>query len=288
MSEIHIPSQSQWIEQKKRMRLFDEIDLAYIEIGDDPGKPLLMIHGFTDTSRTWSSLAGLLPNRRLIAIDLRGHGDSSSPESGYAVDQLAREMSEFLDRLEIDRVDVIGHSLGSLIAQALAAFFPDKVDKLILVASGVRAPAGPGELLWEKISPLRFPLDPQDEFISEWCRDALYVNAEFDHLSRWEVSKTPRHVWRSVLQALSITDLSHIQHLIQSELLIIWGDQDRAFRRSDQDDLINAHPNAIFLPVAGSGHAPHWVVADMLAQKIESFLSGRLRSYCKEPEVLRP
>src|SRR6267154_6599653 len=113
--------------------LSNGITLAYTEHGDPQGRPLLFIHGFTDSAASWVPLVPRLADRcRMILVDLRGHGGSSRPESGYARRDLAMDLVLLLDALGLALVDVIGHSLGSLVAQNLAEDWPARVRRVAL------------------------------------------------------------------------------------------------------------------------------------------------------------
>ncbi|MGO4833361.1 alpha/beta fold hydrolase, partial [Rhizobiaceae sp. 2RAB30] len=148
-AETPIPSQAEWADAKKMVKLPNGLSLAYVEMGNSEGKPTLLIHGYTDNSRSWSLIAPYLKDRRLIAVDLRGHGKSDAPACCYAYSDFADDVSLFLDALGVAKADVIGHSLGSLTAQLLAAQHPDKVDQLVLISSTTAIGGGPGSWLWD-------------------------------------------------------------------------------------------------------------------------------------------
>jgi pimeloyl-ACP methyl ester carboxylesterase len=266
-------SHESWVSAKKSIKLPTGPHLAYVDFGDPEGKPLLLIHGFTDTSRTWSALAPYLPGRRLIAVDLRGHGNSSAPNSDYTLNELARDIVSFLTELKLGRVDIVGHSLGSLLAQFIAGFHPQSVNKVVLVGSGVRAPTKPGDWIWDNVMSLHFPLDLDGEFMNEWYANPLPVEPKFERASRQEAAGIAEHVWRSIVQSLSVTDLAPIQKLMEAKLMIVWGAKDQAFGRADQDALIAAHPDAPFLELEASGHNPHWDFPAAVGGGITRFLS---------------
>src|SRR5829696_5228258 len=109
--------QSAWASFKKEVRLQNGIRLAYVEAGDPKGEPLLLLHGFTDSSRSFSPMVPYLGQYRLLIPDQRGHGAS----------QFAYDARLFLDALGVKRAAVVGHSLGSMVAISLAADHPDRV-----------------------------------------------------------------------------------------------------------------------------------------------------------------
>ncbi|TCM74950.1 alpha/beta hydrolase [Rhizobium sp. BK068] len=266
-----VPSQADWNANKKYAELANGVRVAYIEWGNPAGDPLLLLHGFTDSSRTWSTLLPHVRDRRVIALDLRGHGSTSAPETTYGLGELAHDVCLLVDELKIGRFDLVGHSLGSLIGQIIAAYHPEKIRNLVLIGSGTRAPAKPGSWLFENVMSMQFPLDPRGEFMNEWYANPFRVDAAFEDASRREAANIKSHVWKGVVRGLSFSDLLPLQPLIQSPLLIIWGDQDPLFVREDQDVLVSAHPRARFVAFEGSGHNPHWDFAGRVAEEIKAF-----------------
>ena len=96
--------------------------------------PILCVHGITANCRCWDVLAeALIPDYRVIAMDLRGRGRSEKPSSGYSLDYHLRDINCLLDDLQLERAVIMGHSLGAFIALAFAAQYPERTDRLILV-----------------------------------------------------------------------------------------------------------------------------------------------------------
>jgi pimeloyl-ACP methyl ester carboxylesterase len=96
------------------------------------GEPLLFVHGWTcDSNDFLAQLAFFRPRYRVIAPDLRGHGRSSVSTDGYDARVFARDLVELLDRLGVDRVVAIGHSLGGLIVSVLAVEYPTRVRAIV-------------------------------------------------------------------------------------------------------------------------------------------------------------
>src|ERR1700742_2559173 len=101
------------------------------------GPAILLIHGIGDNSTTWSSVQSTLAQRfTVIAPDLLGHGKSDKPRADYSVAAYANGMRDLLSVLDIERVTIIGHSLGGGVAMQFAYQFPHLVERLILVGAG--------------------------------------------------------------------------------------------------------------------------------------------------------
>src|SRR5215467_5674501 len=101
------------------------------------GPAILLIHGIGDNSTTWQTVQTALAQRfTVIAPDLLGHGRLDKPRADYSVAAYANGMRDLLSVLDIDRVTVVGHSLGGGVAMQFAYQFPQLVDRLILVGAG--------------------------------------------------------------------------------------------------------------------------------------------------------
>jgi pimeloyl-ACP methyl ester carboxylesterase len=108
---------------------------AYRMAGSGPA--LLMLHGIGDSSQAWLPvLPQLARTHTVIAPDLLGHGGSAKPRADYSVAAYANGMRDLLGALDIDRVTVVGHSLGGGVAMQFAYQFPDRTERLVLVGAG--------------------------------------------------------------------------------------------------------------------------------------------------------
>ena len=104
------------------------------------GEPVLLLHGFPDSHHLWGHQVEPLnaAGMRVIAPDLRGFGGSDKPQAieDYAITKSVADMVALLDQLEIERAHVVGHDFGAPVAWALAAFVPDRVNKLVAMSVG--------------------------------------------------------------------------------------------------------------------------------------------------------
>src|SRR5919106_5879148 len=118
----------------KKVRVGD-IDVAYKMFGK--GDPIILFNGASDGMDAWdpSFPAGLSSNHTVIAFDQRGIANTTIGSKPYTYQQIADDAAGLLDALKIPKADVMGYSLGSYLAQQLTMMYPDKVNRLILVAS---------------------------------------------------------------------------------------------------------------------------------------------------------
>ncbi|CAN7776591.1 alpha/beta hydrolase [Variovorax sp. LjRoot175] len=111
------------------------------------GPAVLLIHGFGDTGDMWAPLAAVLSrNHTVVVPDLRGMGLSSIPIEGYDKRTQAADMRSVLERLKIDRSDVVGHDIGTMVAYAYAARYPDRTTSLVVMDAPV-----PGIPPWDQM-----------------------------------------------------------------------------------------------------------------------------------------
>ena len=111
--------------------------VAYREAGDPTLPVLLLIHGITSSSATWDPvIPALAEHAHVIAPDLLGHGDSDKPRGDYSLGAFAGTLRDLLHHLGLERVTVVGHSLGGGVAMQFAYQHPEHMERLVLVSSG--------------------------------------------------------------------------------------------------------------------------------------------------------
>jgi len=197
--------QSSWTSLKKEVRLPSGLKLAYVELGNPRGEPLLLLHGFTDTSRSWSLVAPYLADYRLIIPDQRGHGAADAPRCCFSSSVYADDARQLLDVLGLDRVAVAGHSMGSMIAITMAAEYPERISRIVLVGSTALSPIKHGDWLYEQVMQLKAPFDPNSAFMREWhpANQPTPVDAKFAAAVMDDLLAVPIHVWRGVMRELA-------------------------------------------------------------------------------------
>lgn len=263
---------SKWTGLKHEINLPNSQVLSYVELGDPKGLPVVLLHGYTDNSRTWSLIAPYLRAFRLFAIDQRGHGDSGKPACCYTLTDMAYDVKLFLDELEIERASVVGHSLGSMVAQVFAATYPNRIERLVLIGSTSHPPTTRGDPLWAAIMGLEAPIDPKGAFMTSWYANPNPVDSAFLEREMAESAAVPIHVWRGVLKELLTNEFGRLAPDIKAETLIVWGDKDAIFNEQTQKDLRAALPLARFKAFAGLGHNLMWENPVEVAKAIADFL----------------
>jgi pimeloyl-ACP methyl ester carboxylesterase len=236
--------------QKTTVTLANGQLLAYMDIGPRDALPVVLIHGYTDSARDWATLAPVLAAARfrLIIVDLRGHGASAKPECCYSRFDFAYDVKLLLANLKVDSANIVGHSLGSVVAQTFAELWPGTTRRLVLVSStgtsfgmdessgkgGGRGlapqvpqqPQVPGWLAG--VARLKDPIDPESPFMREWWKESMRINPEFfSSRQRRDAAAIPAHVWRDIAdQTLLGDDLRRMLPRIRAPTLLIWGGRD--------------------------------------------------------------
>jgi pimeloyl-ACP methyl ester carboxylesterase len=150
-----------------RFAFVNGINLHYL---DHPGgEPLLvLLPGLTANAHCFDGLieAGLSPRFRVLAVDLRGRGQSDKPPTGYTIGEHAADILGLLDHLGLQQAVVGGHSFGALVSIYLAAHFPERIEKLILLDAAARLHPRTRELIQPSIDRLNKVWPSMDAYLA--------------------------------------------------------------------------------------------------------------------------
>ncbi|MEU1127438.1 alpha/beta hydrolase [Streptomyces sp. NPDC005899] len=217
-----------------------DVRLAYRAWGDPFGSPVLLLHGLGGSSASWEAVGGLLGEEwRVYALDLRGHGESDWPDE-YGFEQMRDDVLGFLDELELDRVGVVGHAMGGVVAYLLAEEHADRVERLVLVET---PPPFPGQLAAE--GPPTGPVDYDENAVPA-------VRAQIGEPDpRWE------------------EELGQIV----APTLMIAGGPESGMPQSRLPDMASLVPDCRLVTLGG-GHQVHKRHPDQVAQQITEFFTS--------------
>jgi len=247
---------------------------AFVHVGEGPA--LLLIHGIGDCSDTWRNIIpDLARDHRVIAPDLLGHGRSDKPRADYSVAAYANGMRDLLSVLEVDRCTVIGHSLGGGVAMQFAYQYPERCERLVLVATGgvshevhpaLRLAATPAADLFLpllRLSPARFigmsGVRLLEVLKTDLGRDAEHLLRMFESLpdatARRAFVRTIRAVvdWRG--QAITMLDRCYLTRGMPT--LLIWGAHDAVLPLHHGEIAHAAMPSSQLHVFPDAGHFPH-------------------------------
>lgn len=253
----------------KNVDLRTGVWLRYADVGPRSGTPVLLLHGYSDSWFSFSRILDLMPPElRLIIPDQRGHGDSERPANGYTPEKFAEDAVALLDVLSISAATVIGHSMGSFVAQRLALLAAKRVTRLVLAGSAASADNEVVRGLVPLVQSLTDPVDPT--FVREFQSSTIYraVPDVFFERVIAESLKLPARVWEAVLAGLLDLPIVLDTAAIQCPTSIFWGDRDAIFGRSDQDELLRRIPGARLHVFTECGHDPHWEAPDEFVREL--------------------
>jgi non-heme chloroperoxidase len=221
------------------------VALNYVEQGSPSGVPVLLLHGITDSLRSFERVLPHLPaSIRAIALSQRGHGDSSRPAMGYRPSDFAADLAALMGAFGLERAVIVGHSMGSSIARRFALDYPERMLGLVLVGSFATLAGNPvGTELRHVVEELENPLDPG--FVAEFQRSTLAqpVPPEFFYTVVQESLKLPARVWKAALEGL----------LAANRLLALTGTGGCGKTRlalGGAARLSGAFPPSVFVPLA--------------------------------------
>lgn len=188
----------------------NDITLHYIEYAQEQAKTLVCLHGVTANAHAFDGLVakGLNENYRVVAPDLRGRGLSSHPAFGYSMEEHAKDIIGLLDHLHIQKAFLVGHSFGGYLSFYLAANYPDRVEKLVILDAALEMNPDIIEMLAPAMGRLDKKYDSWDTYLKErkaapymtfWSDDMLsYLKA--DVMKTEEGGVTPRANIANIVQ----------------------------------------------------------------------------------------
>ena len=266
-------------------------ELSYVDSGAGP--VVLFIHGILGSQRQWTHLVDKMDDdHRVLVPDLFGHGESAKPLGDYSLGAHAATLRDLLDRLGIARVTLVGHSLGGGIAMQFLYLFPERVDRLVLVASGglgrevnpiLRAATLPGA---ERVlgivasAPVLSRVEALGRGASKvgWRpgSDLGAIWRGFGSLADRESRRAFLATTRAVIdlggQTVSAHD--HLEEVPQVPTMIVWGSKDRMIPAWHALSAQRALPDCRVELFEGAGHFPHLDDPDRFARVLREFIAA--------------
>lgn len=246
------------------------------------GEPLVLIAGLMSDSQSWLPIIqDLAEFYRVIIFDNRGVGRTVSPIGYFSVDNLADDTENLLLRLGIEKAAVLGHSLGGYIAQQMAAAYPERIDKLILVSTTVATSDRNRHLLqhWWKMQKQGFPKGLWFENVFYW----LFTQQFFMDRTRLEESVRlavdypyPQSIsdFKRQLDAVNTFDFRGKIKKITASTLVVAGEQDILIPADESKLLSRLIGKAKFEIIKNSAHSIHLENPWEFINIVKDFLSG--------------
>ena len=238
------------------------VSLRYDRSGSGPA--VLFVHAWCANRTFWERQVQALRDRHtVITVDLRGHGESSHPRTGYGIGALAGDLEHLVRALGVPRLAIVGWSIGGLVAQELALRLGDRVSALALVSTSAGGFSDPKNPLAagaaERTAEMR-PRIAQDfrAFVREFAPNLFKAGAAFPLLA-WvvgQMQKTPAHVAEACFDALVAADLRGRLGELRVPTAVFHGKGDALTPQAAADALVKGIAGATLTVFEESGHAP--------------------------------
>lgn len=293
--------------RQEKLPLSTGITMNVALAGSEGAPPVILLHGFPESHRTWRSLAPLLADKlRLIMPDQRGFGDSDRPQEveAYATDTLIADIFALADALGIERFALVGHDWGGAIAWAAAIKGDPRVERLAIVNSPhplifqksliedeaqraasqyIRAFRDPNferfvegigfEAFFDKsfskhVDTASIPADERAIYIEQWSRPgALTAMLNWYRASKMVVPQPGITV--------DIPDLVlRAFPKIKIPVRVIWGLEDKALLPIQLEGIGEIGDDVEIFPLKGVGHFAPWQAPSQVAEALRPFLAG--------------
>ena len=267
---------------------------AYLVAGPPLGTaPVLwLIHGIGDSSRTWESVIPLLAcEHTVVAPDLLGHGASDKPRADYSIGGFANGMRDLQTVLGVERATIVGHSLGGGVAMQFAYQVPERVERLVLVASGglgaevnpvLRGAAIPGASYVIAASTRPVVRKAVVGLGRKLARLGIMDRNDVEDVAViWEglrdeaTRKAFLRTLRAVIDVRGQAVTSHDRLYLASDVpvLLVWGDRDPMVPVAHAALAAEALPHARLSIVPKSGHMPHRTAPEAFAAAVRDFVA---------------
>lgn len=248
-------------------------ELAYKDQGE--GETVILLHGFCGSSDYWEKVMPLLDQYRVIALDLRGHGESGIPEGGYSIEDMAKDIYYFMDQKQLKDVYMLGHSLGGYVTLSFAQNFSDKLKGFGLIHS---TPLPDNESTKDKRTESIDKIDSKGmySFIDEMV-PALFSKDRLEELKE-EINKvkeigyntSPAGAKETLKAMRSRGDMQHVIENTSLPVLLVAGANDSVVPKEKTFTSDRPHVKKILLEE--SGHMGIYEEPEKLSYEIKNFI----------------
>nr|MDQ2961357.1 alpha/beta fold hydrolase [Candidatus Dormibacteraeota bacterium] len=277
--------------------------LAYLEAGQ--GETLLLIHGIAEAAWAWDGILPILARHyRVIAPDLPGHGRSGKPRGDYSLGNQATVMRDLLVALDIESASLVGHSLGGGITMQFAYQYPERCERMVLVASGglgkdvtflLRSLGLPGA---ELVAPLVLSVRVRNLLAgaTSWL-GRLGVKASPGQRALWRgygslTDPLTRDAFLATVRAVidqrgqRISAMERLYLAGRMPTMLMWGEGDRIIPASHARAAHEAMPGSRLEVISGAGHFVQIEKAQEVAALILDFVAATEAAHLT-PAVMR-
>jgi pimeloyl-ACP methyl ester carboxylesterase len=261
-----------------------DVEIAVTEFPNPGRSPVVLLHGIGSRGQSWWPVIDPLAARfHLYQLDLRGHGASGKPSSGYLMEHYAADLDAALDALELQGEEprIIGHSLGGLVALYWASRRPTRAAALVVEDPSLRVPPDIVDAFdgWQQLA----ALTPAQA--AAWYRQEYPDWSDEDCLRRAEtITSTAPGVFAELRaeaqEALAngTTDRMQILSGVQTPTLLLYGSTELGsmVAPADAERFVQIMPRGRAIQIPGAGHSLHRDASDAFLQAVIPFLDGTI------------
>lgn len=249
------------------------MDLPYLRAGT--GKPLVLVHGYLGGSAQWQDqLEAFAETHDVIAPDLPGFAQAAALPGPARIADFASAVMQCIDSLKVGNFTLLGHSMGGMIAQEIAARYGDRIDALVLYGTG---PLG---LMPDRFEPIETSLArlgaegvsaSADRISATWFGDAAAASG---YIPTRNIARLANpDAARNALIAMRDWDGRDALKQLRMRCRILWGDQDRSYRWPQIHALWSEIPNIELGVIPGASHAAHMEKPKLFNSMVKDFLA---------------
>jgi len=255
------------------------VSLRYDRAGSGPA--VLFIHGWTFNRTVWErQVVALRDGHTAITVDLRGHGESSHPRTGYTIAGMAGDLEHLVRALNVPRLAIVGWSMGGMVAMELAHRLGERVSALGLVcttAGGLADAKNPLAEPPDQVTSIRKAIDADFRgFVREFAPRLFKAKGDSPLLA-WAVAqmqKTPAHVAEACFEALFAADLRPMLKKITARTAVLHGRHDDITPFAGGEEIKKGIKGAQLVVFEESGHAPFLEEPEAFNAALAKLLAG--------------
>jgi esterase len=239
--------------------------LHYLEWGDSAKPAMILLHGIARHAHTFDHIAtDLARDHRVLAIDMRGHGDSAwSPEGAYLVEDYVKDLEGLLQQLAIGRVTLLGNSTGGRVVQVFAGLHPELVERLVVEDVGPERPQDIADAFARRVQQEANGWASEDELVTQLVaanrRTPEPLLRTYAHFGI-KPGPNGRLIWKrdpNLVKGFVSTELWGYVRRITSPTLYVIGGASRIVPPEAQVRLKQTLPNCEIVTMPGLGHYPN-------------------------------
>lgn len=238
------------------------------------GTNVVLLHPMGTSTWAWQTVMDPLGQHfTCYAFDMLGHGESDKPLKEFAIPDFARALDHAMQVLNIHRAHIVGNSVGAVLAVELAASYPDRVDRLVLVGGPVWDPRTASQRLKEGEANYDEKGMPRPRTLEETKASGTFVNPRPEWVDRSNELRAQAGIWfRKSMEALASYDIvSRLPRVKATSTLVLNGEHDPL--RDGEDMLRYNIPNASKVVLPGLGHIPQIEDPEAFVSAVLDFLN---------------